>query len=49
MVYDKRFGSFQKNVKKTFTGYYDVITMDFRGHGKSGGFYTFTSNEEKRS
>lgn len=24
---------------------YDVITMDFRGHGKSSGFYTFTANE----
>lgn len=23
----------------------DVITMDFRGHGKSSGFYTFTSKE----
>jgi len=26
---------------------YDVITMDFRGHGKSSGWYTFTSNEHK--
>lgn len=25
--------------------YYDVISMDFRGHGKSGGFYTFTAKE----
>ena len=24
---------------------YDVIVMDFRGHGRSGGFYTFTSKE----
>ncbi len=24
---------------------YDVLSMDFRGHGKSGGFYTFTSKE----
>lgn len=24
---------------------FDVITMDFRGHGKSSGFYTFTSKE----
>ncbi len=24
---------------------YDVIAMDFRGHGKSGGLYTFTSKE----
>lgn len=23
----------------------DVLAMDFRGHGKSGGFYTFTSKE----
>lgn len=25
---------------------YDIITMDFRGHGKSSGFYTFTAKEE---
>ncbi len=25
----------------------DVISMDFRGHGRSGGFYTFTAHEEK--
>ncbi len=25
---------------------YDVISMDFRGHGNSGGFYTFTAKEE---
>lgn len=24
---------------------YDIITFDFRGHGKSSGWYTFTSNE----
>lgn len=36
-----------KKMSEDFTGYYDVIAMDFRGHGKSSGFYTFTSNEEK--
>ena len=24
----------------------DVIVMDFRGHGRSSGFYTFTSKKE---
>lgn len=28
-----------------FNAEIDVITMDFRGHGKSSGFYTFTSKE----
>lgn len=36
-----------KNLSKTLRSFCDVITMDFRGHGKSGGFYTFTANEEK--
>lgn len=36
-----------KNIAKDFAKHFDVIAMDFRGHGKSGGFYTFTSNEEK--
>ena len=27
------------------SGWHDVISMDFRGHGKSGGFYTFTEKE----
>lgn len=30
---------------KVFGASTDVIGMDFRGHGKSGGFYTFTSRE----
>lgn len=30
-----------------FSKDYDVITMDFRGHGRSGGFYTFTAKEEQ--
>lgn len=32
-------------IAKSFTEYYDVISFDFRGHGKSDGFYTFTSCE----
>ena len=28
-----------------FSKYSDVISMDFRGHGNSTGFYTFTSKE----
>lgn len=30
-----------------FSNFVDVISMDFRGHGKSSGFYTFTSKEPK--
>lgn len=30
---------------KDLSEYYDIISMDFRGHGKSGGFYTFTAKE----
>lgn len=29
-----------------FSKFYDVVVMDFRGHGRSSGFYTFTSKEE---
>lgn len=29
-----------------FAKSYDVIVMDFRGHGSSGGFYTFSAKEE---
>lgn len=32
-------------ISKMFEKYYDVISFDFRGHGKSGGFYTFTAKE----
>ncbi len=30
---------------EAFCGDFDVISMDFRGHGKSSGFYTFTAKE----
>lgn len=30
---------------ETFSKKFDIISMDFRGHGKSSGFYTFTSKE----
>lgn len=33
------------NLSQDFSRNYDVITMDFRGHGRSSGWYTFTSNE----
>ena len=36
-----------QNIAKDFAKYFDVISMDFRGHGKSGGFYTFSAKEEK--
>lgn len=32
-------------ISEMFAKYFDVISFDFRGHGKSGGFYTFTSRE----
>ncbi len=32
-------------ISEMFCSKYDVITLDFRGHGKSGGWFTFTSKE----
>lgn len=32
-------------MSEDFSQYFDVITMDFRGHGKSGGLFTFTAKE----
>ena len=32
-------------ISKIFSSKYDVLTLDFRGHGKSGGFFTFTAKE----
>ena len=47
-------GFFQSKVTPTFErlahdiqGNFDVISMDFRGHGKSGGFYTFSALEKE--
>lgn len=34
-----------KNLSMALSETVDVISMDFRGHGKSDGFYTFTSKE----
>lgn len=34
-----------RNLAEDFSKFYDVITFDCRGHGKSSGFYTFTSKE----
>ena len=34
-----------KAMSEDFFKTHDVITMDFRGHGKSSGFYTFTAKE----
>ncbi len=34
-----------KEISEIFAQYCDVISMDFRGHGHSKGFYTFTSKE----
>ncbi len=36
-----------KEMSEVFSSKIDVITMDFRGHGRSKGFYTFTSKEIK--
>ena len=37
----KAFKMLSNDLNKKF----DVVTMDFRGHGKSGGAYTFTAKE----
>ena len=37
--------SYFRDMSEVFSKDYDVITMDFRGHGESGGYYTFTSKE----
>jgi pimeloyl-ACP methyl ester carboxylesterase len=34
-----------KGISELFAENYDVICFDFRGHGKSSGFYTFMSKE----
>lgn len=36
---------FIKKIADNFAEFFDVIAMDFRGHGRSSGFYTFTSEE----
>lgn len=36
---------FIKEMSKLFAKTFDVISFDFRGHGKSSGAYTFTSKE----
>lgn len=33
------------NMANVFSKDFDIISMDFRGHGRSSGFYTFTSKE----
>lgn len=33
------------NMAEDFFKYFDVIVMDFRGHGKSGGLFTFSAKE----
>lgn len=32
-------------ISEMFANHFDVISFDFRGHGKSGGMYTFTAIE----
>ena len=32
-------------ISEMFAKHYDVISFDFRGHGKSGGMYTFMAHE----
>ncbi len=36
-----------KEMSEIFGRYSDILTLDFRGHGRSRGFYTFTSKEAK--
>ena len=33
------------DMSEDFSKYFNVITMDFRGHGKSSGLFTFTARE----
>ena len=37
--------SYFVDMANVFSKNFDVISMDFRGHGKSSGVYTFTSKE----
>ena len=37
--------SYFTDMANVFSENFDVISMDFRGHGHSSGFYTFTSKE----
>lgn len=37
--------SYFTDMANVFSEDFDIISMDFRGHGKSSGFYTFTSKE----
>lgn len=32
-------------ISEMFANHFDVLCMDFRGHGKSGGMFTFTAKE----
>ncbi len=34
-----------KRIENDLSSEFDVISMDFRGHGKSGGLYTFSARE----
>jgi pimeloyl-ACP methyl ester carboxylesterase len=36
--------TFQR-MSQTLAGEYDILAMDFRGHGRSGGLYTFSAHE----
>ena len=36
-----------KKLAEVFSREYDVITFDFRGHGKSGDFFTWTALEQR--
>lgn len=35
-----------REMSNDFYESFDVVTMDFRGHGRSGGFFTFTAKEQ---
>ncbi|MDD3594625.1 MAG: alpha/beta hydrolase [Candidatus Gastranaerophilales bacterium] len=36
-----------RDLSENFAQYFDVITLDFRGHGNSSGTYTFSAKETK--
>ncbi|MCD4779019.1 MAG: alpha/beta hydrolase [Candidatus Omnitrophica bacterium] len=43
--YNNKDACLLKNITLEFAKYYDVITFDFRGHGKSSGSFSWTSDE----
>lgn len=43
--YDSKDSELSQKLRKLLADSYDVVLFDFRGHGKSSGLFTWTSNE----